>query len=150
VRAPTAPNYYEHRVWVQDHPLTLGRGRTRLDVADDCHRLYLGTHVPNSARQTSTVLFNPCATPTKGFIDHAACQGWLPIVTVMDRGPRPRRWHLSVALKTDEVATCVLLHFCQQDLPAEKGGIAPRLPSSQFFSSLCTSFLSLVYPGSFP
>jgi hypothetical protein len=30
--------------------LMLGRGRTRLDVTGGLHRLYLGTHVPNSAR----------------------------------------------------------------------------------------------------
>jgi hypothetical protein len=42
-------------------PLMLGRGWTRLDVTGGRHRLYLGTHISNSARQTSTVLFDPCA-----------------------------------------------------------------------------------------
>jgi hypothetical protein len=47
-------------------PLTLWRGRARLDVIGGCHRLYLGTHVPNSVGRTNTVLLNPCVTPNEG------------------------------------------------------------------------------------
>jgi hypothetical protein len=46
-------------------PLTLGRGRARLDVIGDCHRLYLGIHVPNSVGRTGTVLLDPRATPNE-------------------------------------------------------------------------------------
>jgi hypothetical protein len=47
-------------------PLTLGMGRICLDVTGGRHRLYLGTHVSNSAGRTSTVLLYPHVTPDKG------------------------------------------------------------------------------------
>jgi hypothetical protein len=45
-----------------------------LDMTGDCHMLYLGTHIPNSAEQTGTVLLDPCVTPDRASVDHTACQ----------------------------------------------------------------------------
>jgi hypothetical protein len=47
-------------------PLTLWRGRVRLDVTGGRHRLCLGTRVPNSVKRISTVLLDPRATLDKG------------------------------------------------------------------------------------
>jgi hypothetical protein len=55
-------------------PLTLRRGWAHLDVTGDHHKLYLGTHVPNSVGQTSTVLLKPSAIPDRGSVDHTTCQ----------------------------------------------------------------------------
>jgi hypothetical protein len=55
-------------------PLTLGRGWAHLDVTDGRHKLYLGTHVPNSVRRTGTMLLDPRATLDRGSVDHTACQ----------------------------------------------------------------------------
>jgi hypothetical protein len=45
--------------------LMLGHWWTRLNVTNGHHRLYLGSHVSNSAEQTSTMLFDPHVTPDK-------------------------------------------------------------------------------------
>jgi hypothetical protein len=49
-RVPATPTARNTGCGPRTVPLMLGRGRTRLDVTDGLHRLYLGTHVPNSAR----------------------------------------------------------------------------------------------------
>jgi hypothetical protein len=46
-------------------PLMLEAGRGHLDVTSGCHRLYLGTHVSNSAEQTGTVWLDLRVTPSK-------------------------------------------------------------------------------------
>jgi hypothetical protein len=45
--------------------ITLEVGRGHLDVTSGCHRLYLGTHVSNSARWTGIVRLDPRVTPNK-------------------------------------------------------------------------------------
>jgi hypothetical protein len=71
---PHSPIHYECGVWAQDHALNIREGTGASHVTDDHHKLYLGTHMPNSVRWTCTVLLDPCATPDKGSIDHTACQ----------------------------------------------------------------------------
>jgi hypothetical protein len=46
--------------------LMLGREQERLDVTHDRDGPYLGTHIANSAEQTSTMLPNPRMAPVKG------------------------------------------------------------------------------------
>jgi hypothetical protein len=74
MRAPAAPNRYEHGVWAQDHAPNAREGWAHLDVADGHHKLYLGSHIPNSVRRTGTVLLDPRATPDMGSVDHTTCQ----------------------------------------------------------------------------
>jgi hypothetical protein len=68
---PTATNM---RCGPKTMPLMLGRGRAHLDVAGGHHKLYLGTHVPNSVGRADTVLLDPRATLERGSVDHTACQ----------------------------------------------------------------------------
>jgi hypothetical protein len=66
MRPPAVPNYYKRAMWARDHVPNAKEGRAHLDVTGDCHKLYLGTHVCNSAGWTSTMLLDPRATPDKG------------------------------------------------------------------------------------
>jgi hypothetical protein len=70
----------------------LRRGWARLDVTGGRHRLYLGTHVPNSVGRTGTMLLDPRATPNEGICWPYRMPGrdvvlrHLPVAPVMDRG----------------------------------------------------------------
>jgi hypothetical protein len=44
---------------------TLGWGWTHLNLTGGHHRLYLGSHISNNAKRTSTMLLDPHATPDK-------------------------------------------------------------------------------------
>jgi hypothetical protein len=121
--SPTAPS--------RTMPLTLGTGRTHLDMTSGYNRLYLGTHVSNSVGWTCTVQLGSTCDSSQG--------GLLTIRHARTRsGAMTGRRRLPVAPVTDRVTTCA--HFyChlqdQKDLPTEeKGGAALGLSSSLFFS----------------